>query len=289
MSAYVNQSNLKIRFYYMDSYGWYWCIDNISITGDVIVPVTWSPIAGLYTDAAATLPYTGGDVNSVYANPVSVVTYTATATNNYNCTATATSVISGPLKTVNLNVFLEGLYSGTGLMEEARDESGEEHGIGVADHINVSLHDASDYNTVVLGVDDVDLSTSGQASFTISAIYNGNYYIAINHRNSIETVSAAPVSFAAPVITYDFTSSAGQAYGGNLNSKAGGYYAIWGGDANQDGVVDGSDLAAVDNASTDLLAGYYPEDVNGDGVVDGSDMALIDNNSMPPVVQTVKP
>ncbi|MBK7030464.1 MAG: hypothetical protein IPH45_15235 [Bacteroidales bacterium] len=38
-------------------------------------------------------------------------------------------------------------------------------------------------------------------------------------------------------------------------------------------------MAAVDNASTIVLTGYVMEDTNGDGLVDGSDMALIDNNA----------
>jgi hypothetical protein len=54
---------------------------------------------------------------------------------------------------------------------------------------------------------------------------------------------------------------------------------IYGGDYSQDGAVDGTDMAAIDNASTATLLGYFPEDVNGDGQVDGSDMAMIDNNS----------
>ena len=37
-------------------------------------------------------------------------------------------------------------------------------------------------------------------------------------------------------------------------------------------------MAAIDNANIVVQIGYYPEDVNGDGLVDGSDMAIIDNN-----------
>jgi len=59
----------------------------------------------------------------------------------------------------------------------------------------------------------------------------------------------------------------------------GGVYAIFAGDDNRDGIVDGSDMAAIDNASTAVMTGYHPEDLNGDGIVDASDMAIIDNNS----------
>jgi hypothetical protein len=67
-------------------------------------------------------------------------------------------------------------------------------------------------------------------------------------------------------------------------------YAIYSGDPNQDGTVDGSDMLLLDNASQPpVLHGYYPEDLNGDGTVDGTDMLMIDNSSQPPVVQVKKP
>jgi len=47
-------------------------------------------------------------------------------------------------------------------------------------------------------------------------------------------------------------------------------------------------LAAIDNASTAVIVGYYLEDLNGDGLVDASDMAIIDNNSTA-VVHVMKP
>jgi len=39
-------------------------------------------------------------------------------------------------------------------------------------------------------------------------------------------------------------------------------------------------MAKINNATKAITVGYYPEDVNGDGLVDGSDMAIIDNNSV---------
>src|SRR5690606_23719859 len=44
-------------------------------------PVTWSPLTGLFTDAAGTVPYTGTPEFAVYASPSANTTYTATATN----------------------------------------------------------------------------------------------------------------------------------------------------------------------------------------------------------------
>jgi len=41
--------------------------------------IIWSPAAGLYTDAGATMDYTGGHATSLYAKPAATQTYTVTA------------------------------------------------------------------------------------------------------------------------------------------------------------------------------------------------------------------
>lgn len=57
-----------------------------------------------------------------------------------------------------------------------------------------------------------------------------------------------------------------------------------GGDANQDGVVNGTDYALIDNGFNQFSAGNIPNptlidgDFNGDGVVDVADYAIIDAN-----------
>jgi hypothetical protein len=49
------------------------------------------------------------------------------------------------------------------------------------------------------------------------------------------------------------------------------------GDANLDGIVDGSDYTRIDNGFHNHLTGWINGDFNYDGVVDGSDYTLIDN------------
>lgn len=90
-----------------------------------------------------------------------------------------------------------------------------------------------------------------------------------------------PVSFS-PVTTYNFSSALTQAYDDGINppmkNMGGGIFAIYGGDVNQDGTIDGSDFADVDNDATLLAFGYNLTDVTGDGATDASDFAIIDNN-----------
>ena len=101
LSTYLGMSNLMIRYNYQSTYGYYWALDNIAVSGTIIQPVTnmtWAPNPGLYTDAALTSPYTGSSTSLVYAAPTTtgipaIYTFTATATNT-TCSNTGTSQIT---------------------------------------------------------------------------------------------------------------------------------------------------------------------------------------------------
>ena len=56
-------------------------------------------------------------------------------------------------------------------------------------------------------------------------------------------------------------------------------YAIYSGDINQDGSIDGSDLSLIDNAAFEFVSGYVNQDCNGDEIVDGSDALIASNNA----------
>ncbi|MGG9962482.1 T9SS type A sorting domain-containing protein [Ferruginibacter sp. SUN106] len=56
---------------------------------------TWSPVTGLYTNCAFTIPYTGGNVATVYAAPAAYTTYSVTGiTAATGCTNTATAFVN---------------------------------------------------------------------------------------------------------------------------------------------------------------------------------------------------
>lgn len=59
---------------------------NVSITGGLeALQYAWTPEEGLFLDEAATMPYTGESVNTVYAFITEDVSYTYTATNGNGC------------------------------------------------------------------------------------------------------------------------------------------------------------------------------------------------------------
>lgn len=119
-----------------------------------------------------------------------------------------------------------------------------------------------------------------------------SYFMVIDHRNSIETWSAAPVIFDnfTGALDWNGTTLATQTYGNNViqvdNFPV--RYAIPGGDVNQDETVDASDLSAVDNDASVSLSGYVPTDVTGDDFVDAGDVSICDNNASN-IVSVIKP
>ncbi|MBL8008716.1 MAG: hypothetical protein JNJ56_14440, partial [Ignavibacteria bacterium] len=106
--------------------------------------------------------------------------------------------------------------------------------------------------------------------------------ISVKHRNTIETWSkpGSWIVFSQDTASYNFTTAATKAYGDN--QKQVNYspvrYAFFGGDINQDGTLDASDLSSVENAAQDGLSGYIISDVTGDDYVDAADLSLVENN-----------
>ncbi|MBK8496920.1 MAG: hypothetical protein IPL50_19410 [Chitinophagaceae bacterium] len=79
-------------------------LTNWSITIDYTTPgggggptltYVWSPLAGLYTNATATTPYTGGNTSVVYAAPTALTVYTVRATDvATGCFTDATAIVN---------------------------------------------------------------------------------------------------------------------------------------------------------------------------------------------------
>ncbi len=184
-------------------------------------------------------------------------TYAYGETEDYNVN------ITGSDKVLNLTTLLEGLYSGSGSMNQATNETGPQFGPGIADQVTIELRNADNYGIIEYSDPNVFLSTGGSAQLTIPSGFAGSYYVTVKHRNSVETTSASPVSFASPVVGVAFDQPA-NVYGSNLLMMIDGNYVIFGGDANLDGGIDTGDMTPVDNDAAGFVSGYLPTDVNGD-------------------------
>jgi hypothetical protein len=255
----------------------------ISVTADASAPDGTVTIAqveffvdGISVGIDASFPYEATYTGLSVASHV----LTAKATNSDGQFTTSVPVsinVAETNKILNLVVFLEGLYTGAGTQNKAQGSSGEQFPGDVADQVSLELHDAVT-GSVVYSLSNVNLSTSGTLTAQVPAVHSGSYYIYIRHRNSLTTSSASPVSFTGNIINYDFSSGSGQAYGSNLKN-IGGVAVLFGGDENQDGNVESTDMIDCDNDGAVFASGYMNTDINGDGVVDSSDMIIIDNNN----------
>ena len=228
-----------------------------------------------------------GKTSTLVAAYVGGVNTTITGTNmGYNTAGTCDQNLSFNPATLNINVraLLEGPYIGAGQMAPTLFSLGISTDPTATDTVEINLWNPSalsasapTYSTKAI------LHTDGTAtiSFPISELGN-SYYLAIKHRSSIETWSAAPVSITYPT-NYDFSTGPAKAYSDGINpslkNMGFGLYAIYGGDVNQDGTVDGSDMNEVDNNTSIASFGYDNSDVNGDGASDGLDMNVVDNNT----------
>jgi hypothetical protein len=190
------------------------------------------------------------------------------------------TVTESTLKTLCLtSVFLQGLYNGSSTMRQAYDELGLPHWpSGIADHITVELHNATTYSAIEYTAAEVSLSTNGTATITIPSTFTDFYYITIKHRNSLETTTSTPISFAGSIINRSF-GTPGNIYGGNLVKMTDLNYAFYSGFVIKDDIIDSGDMIIVENDNAIARVGYLDDDCNGDGLIDSSDMLIIENSN----------
>lgn len=95
LGAYLGATNVKIRFDFTSLWAYGWAIDNVNITGTLATALTWTPITGLFSDVAGTIPYVANTpLSVVYAKPPVTTTYTATLTGANGCIRTSTTTLN---------------------------------------------------------------------------------------------------------------------------------------------------------------------------------------------------
>ncbi len=154
--------------------------------------------------------------------------------------------------------------------------------LNIRDTVRAYLHNNTSPYALIDSAISVTDSVSFSAVFRFTYAPDGNYFIAVKHRNTIETWSASGLTLTSGnTVNYDMTSLNSQSYGNNMiqvdNSPV--RYAIFSGDVNQDGIIDASDLSETDNDAFNSLSGYIRTDVTGDDFTDAADVSIVDNNS----------
>ena len=203
---------------------------------------------------------------------------TFTTTNAAGCDSAATLHLTIACSSIaSLKVYIQGYYNADAhTMRRVLANQGIGSGSSKADSVMVKLHHATNYSLVATTM--AVLQTDG----TVSAIFppvTGNYFVAVKNRSAVETWSTAAMAFTAGGTTsYDFTTADNKAYADNMTEVEPGVWAMYSGDINQDGNVDGADYSLWETDYNDFASGYYPTDLNGDGNVDGADYSIWEAN-----------
>jgi len=231
-----------------------------------------APSAGKTTTAS--ILYVGADASSTSS-------FDQTGTGNFQRSIGTVSNISlNCITNVNVKLFIEGYYTSGGQMRPVM----QNEAVGGAtssqcDTVTIELHSTSNPSTVVeshKGV--VGVTGNVYAAFSPS-ITGQTLWLAVKHREAIQTWSSSPISFSGNN-NYDFTTSASQAYGSNQvqvdNSPTA--FAFYCGDVTQDENVDLLDFSPWDAQTILSMPAYLNGDLNGDGNVDLIDFPYLDNN-----------
>jgi agmatine deiminase len=214
---------------------------------------------------------------------------------------------------VNLKIYLEGAYEGPG-MTTILNQSGLlplSHPYGqppwnyvgtetvpampnsnIVDWVLVEFRDAAstseatsatriDIQAAFLLNDGSIKNLDGASPLSFNGVIQQQLFVLVHHRNHIGVISAFPATIVNGVVEYDFTTSLGSAYGGNLGFKevASGICAMVSGDADGDGGIGLPDKTAVWTIQSGSM-GYFTSDFNMDGQVnnqDKNDLWMINN------------
>jgi hypothetical protein len=259
------------------------------VTINLIVYYNSTPTSFNASDCNSyTLPW-GGTVFSTGS-------YSNTYQNINGCDSVVTANVTIGCVTLNLKFFIQGYYTGGGLMNNG--------GLGGCLFINGISPNPNDVDTVFISAmnlvypfNEINrkmgiLQTNGTVSVTFdpSVIVGNSYYFRIQHRHALETWSA-PTVLTSLVTNYDFSNSAAKAFGSNMINVGAPLgelplWAIYTGDISsttlgvgfQDEIVESSDYADMEQAVNLIFTGYVVEDITGDGIVESADFALMEDN-----------
>jgi hypothetical protein len=183
---------------------------------------------------------------------------------------------STPIYPLQITTLIEGYYLGSGTMRAVADPTNSPT---ISDTIEVQLANSTSPFAVAYTLKGT-ISTSGVGVFLFPiAVTNGNYYIVVKHRNSLQIWSASPVNLSGTSLSYNFTTGANKAFGNNQFVFSDGKAALYSGDVNQDNVINSTDFNTVNSNVNQFLIGYLTSDLTGDRCVEASDYSLIENHS----------
>ena len=162
------------------------------------------------------------------------------------------------MTTVNLKLFAQGAYTGSG-------EMAAEQTVTVTAHVSNGIVETQT----------TTLATDGTCSVEFEA--EGIFYLGVRTQNTLQVFTSGTVTLNGTTVNYDFTTAAEQAYGDNQAEAESGVFALYSGDIDGSGTIDAMDYDAWEEAYNNSEMGGAA-DLNSDGFVDSSDYVIYENN-----------
>lgn len=186
LDAYLNQPTVYVRFRYAATFDYYWCIDNVTVSGV-------SNIIATYAWTSTPAGFTSSQQNPTNVAPTANTTYTVTVTNSYGCTTTATSAA------VNVSpVSVAGTISGGGGTVCSGTNSTV---LTVSGYTGTIQWQSSPNNTTF-----TNISGATSASFTATNLNATTYYRAVvtstpcsSATSASVVVNVSPISVAGTI------------------------------------------------------------------------------------------
>ncbi len=160
-AMYLNQSNVKIRFNYVSTWGYYWIIDNVAVsgTGAMATDFSWSSVPAGFTSTAQ---------NPTGLTPTVTTDYTVLVTNSYGCSASATTnIVVNNLPTVDAGTS-QTVCSGTSVTLSGSGATSYVWNNGVTDNTPFSAVTTNTYT--VTGTDANGCSNTDNVLVTVNAL-----------------------------------------------------------------------------------------------------------------------
>ncbi len=145
-----------------------------------------------------------GNSLQYFDHRASVISYTGGIGRGDSCSGTDLTCLHLPV--LGLKLYIEGYYTGGGQMKAVLYNTYPSfYPPNAFDSITVELHSSSSPATIFASVN-VLLLTDGTTIVKFpNLLINNSYYIAIRHRNSLETWSNYPLSCNCSLMSFDFS------------------------------------------------------------------------------------
>lgn len=179
---------------------------------------------------------------------------------------------------MDVKLLIEGYYESNLQMKPVLFNQGVSLNSNITDTVTVELREPSQPYSVTHSFKGViNLDGSIKCTFP-SSVISKQFYIAIKHRNSVETWSKEPITFNYSNV-YNFTNRADKAFGLNQTELSTNIWALYSGDIDQNGFLELDDFNLWD---AEYQQGYpynvFEPDLDGNGYMELDDFNIWDKN-----------